>query len=259
MPTKETTRSTTATLTARTSVKARAISEARKEEIIHEFLPFVKYTAYRLQWRIPPQLTVDDLISVGVMGLLTALERYQEGGASLKTFAEKRIRGAMLDEIRSVEWIPRSAKKRVDEMKAAHTRLQQRMGRQVEPEEVADELGISLEDYHRTLRDASGAIEVRFEDFAPEGGTGDGFDVLECMADPGCLTPLDEMERTDVKERLAALIDSLPEKEKLVLSLYYWEELTMKEIGRVLDLTESRVCQLHSQSLLRLKGMMSEE
>jgi RNA polymerase sigma factor for flagellar operon FliA len=231
----------------------KTMSEVEKEQIIKEFLPFIKYTAHRLAWRLPPQLTVDDLVSSGLMGLLDALEKFEQGRVKLKTYAEIRIRGAMFDELRAVDWVPRSMKKKANEMKNALSRLEKRLGRAPEDEEVVEELGISLDEYYKTLHDASGAIAVRFEDFR-DNGSGEGLNIMECMPDPNAKDPHEVLEESDLKDAIASLIDELPEKEKLILSLYYWDELTMKEIGGVLDLTESRVCQLHSQALLRLKG-----
>ena len=235
-----------------TGYRSADLGEEDKEKIIKDFLPFIKYTAHRLLWRLPPQLTVDDLISAGLMGLLDALERFEPGRVKLKTFAEIRIRGAMFDELRAGDWVPRSVKKKLSELRHAHVKLQNELGRPPEAEEVVQELGMSLEEYYNILRDARGAVSLRIEDFTDS--SGDGLDLLECIPDPEAKDPLSVLEETDRKKLLAGLIGELPEKEKLVLSLYYWEELTMKEIGAVLDLTESRVCQLHGQALLRLKG-----
>lgn len=233
-----------------------ALGEEEKERIIKEFLPFVKYTAQRMIWRLPPQLTVDDLISVGLMGLLDAIEKFEPGRVKLKTYAEKRIKGAMLDEIRASDWLPRSAKKRIDDLKGAHTRLQSELGRAPEDEEVAEALGISLEEFFAIMQDARGAMALRFEDFTDSGG--ESVNIMENISDPEAKDPLGTLMVTDMKQRMAAHIGTLPEKEKLVLSLYYWEELTMKEIGQVLDLTESRVCQLHGKALLKLKTILGE-
>jgi RNA polymerase sigma factor for flagellar operon FliA len=231
--------------------------EMEKEQVIKDFLPFIKYTAHRLSWRLPPQLTVDDLISSGLMGLMDALDKFQHGRVKLKTYAEIRIRGAMFDELRAVDWVPRSMKKKANEMKNALYRLERKLGRAPEDEEVVEDLGISLDEYYKTLHDASGAMSLRFEDFR-ENSSGEGLNLMECLADPEAKDPSAALEEEDLKEAIAGLIDELPEKEKLILSLYYWEELTMKEIGRVLELTESRVCQLHSQALLRLRGKASK-
>lgn len=234
---------------------SQALGEDEKERIIKEFLPFVKYTAQRMQWRLPPQLTVDDLISVGLMGLLDAIEKFEPGRVKLKTYAEKRIKGAMLDELRSADWLPRSAKKRVDDLKGTHSRLQAELGREPEDDEVADALGITLEDFYATMQEARGAMAVRFEDFSENN---EGINIMETISDPEAKDPLGTLLVSDMKQRIAEQIGVLPEKERLVLSLYYWDELTMKEIGQVLELTESRVCQLHSKALLKLKVAMGE-
>jgi len=235
------------------------LGEEDKEQIVKDFLPFIKYTAYRLSWKLPPQLTVDDLISAGLMGLLDALDKFEHGRVKLKTYAEIRIKGAMFDELRAVDWVPRSMKKKVNALKSAHAKLEKKLGRPPEDEEVVEDLGISLDEYYKTLNDASGAIAFRFEDFKESDSEGERLNILECLPDPNAKDPLSILEETNQKELLAGLIDELPEKEKLILSLYYWEELTMKEIGKVLDLTESRVCQLHSQALLRLKSKLAEK
>lgn len=230
----------------------RELSEEEKEDLIKGFLPFIKYTAYRLSWRLPPELSVDDLISAGIVGLLDALQRYKEGVAKLSTFVESRIRGAMLDELRSVDWIPKSMRERIKSVKRVYLELEGKLGRSPEPEEVAERLDMSLDEYYEILRSASVQMSLRFEDL-DKCGEGEDLDITECVADPSDRTPLNILEESTMRENLARLIDGLPEKERLVLSLYYWEEMTMKEIGRILGITEGRVSQLHNQALLRLK------
>ena len=231
-------------------------TEEDKEKIIRDFLPFVKYTAQRLSWRLPPQLTVDDLISTGLMGLLEALEKF-DGRVKLKTYAEFRIKGAMLDELRAMDWLPRSTKKRISEIRNAHSTLEMELGRGPEAEEVAELLAIGLEEYYGTLQEAHGAVSLRFEDF--EEKSGEGLNIMECIADEREKSPLALLEEADRKKVLARFITELSAKEKLLLSLYYWDELTMKEIGKVMKLTEGRVCQLHTQALIRLKAKVSNE
>ncbi|MEW6417077.1 MAG: FliA/WhiG family RNA polymerase sigma factor [Nitrospirota bacterium] len=232
------------------------ISEEGKEQIIKEFLPFIKYTAYRLAWRLPPQLTVDDLTSVGIIGLLDALQRYNKGRVKLNTFVQFRIKGAMLDELRAHNWIPRSMKKKIDSIKKAHLKLEKELGRLPEDEEVARSLGILLDEYYRILQIANSRVTLRFEDFN-EKYEESGLDVTECIPDPNAKSPLEVFEDNNKREVLAVLINELPEKEKLILSLYYWDEMTMKEIAKALKLTEGRVCQLHSQALIRLKAKLN--
>ncbi len=235
-----------------------AFTEEEKEQIIKEFLPYIKYTAGRFAWRIPPQLTIDDLVSSGLMGLLDALEKFEPGRVKLKTYAEFRIKGAMLDELRAMDWVPRSMKKKISDIRNAHTRLEKELGRMPEDEEIADMLDISLDEYYATLQDANGAVSLRFEDFDDDGSAG-GVNILECIPDRSAETPLALLEKEDRKRLIAEHISELPEKEKLLLSLYYWDELTMKEIGKIMRLTEGRVCQLHAQALIRLKAKIARE
>jgi RNA polymerase sigma factor for flagellar operon FliA len=235
---------------------ATELNEEEKEKIIKDLLPFIKYTAYRLAWRLPPQLTVDDLISVGIIGLLDALQRYNKGRVKLNTFVQIRIKGAMLDELRAHSWIPKSMKKKIDSIKNAHLKLEKELGRLPEDEEVTRSLGMMLDEYYRILQIASAQVTLRFEDFS-EKYEENGLDVTACIPDHNAKSPLEILEDNREKEVLAGLINELPDKEKLILSLYYWDEMTMKEIAKVLKLTEGRVCQLHSQALIRLKTRLN--
>lgn len=232
------------------------IGEEEKEKIINDLLPFIKYTAYRLSKRLPPQLSVEDLISVGVAGLLDALQRYQQGQVKVATFVEHRIKGAMLDELRAHDWVPRSLKEKVSRIKQEHGRLEKKLGRLPEDEEVAAALNLTLDEYYKILQEASNAVVFRFEDFNERFGEDGEIDVTGAIPDTKGKTPFQIFEDNNTKELLARHIDGLPEKEKLVLSLYYWEEMTMKEIGRVLSVTEGRVCQIHNQALIRLKAQL---
>ncbi len=233
------------------------MSEAEKEKIINDSLPFIKYTAYRLAHRLPPQLAVNDLISVGIVGLLDALQRYTEGRVKLNTFVEYRIKGAMLDELRSHDWVPRSLKTKIGQIRKTHRELEQDLGRMPREEEIAERLEITLDEYFRTVQSASNAVVFSFEDFRDKMYEESDMDVMECIPDPDAKNPLELLEESSSKEALAQLIERLPEKEKLILSLYYWDEMTMKEIGKVLHLTEGRVCQLHNQALIRLKAQIN--
>lgn len=229
------------------------ISEEKKEEIIKEFLPYIKYTAYRLSWKLPAHVTIDDLISCGLIGLMDALQRFEPGKVKLKTYAELRIKGAMIDELRATAWIPRSMRKKIDEINNARTRLEKKYGRAPEDPEVAKSLRMPLNEYFRILQYATSSNPLRLEDFRNNKYSDSDLNISECIADPDAKSPLNELEDKDTKEQLAQVIETLPEKERLVLTLYYWEELTMQEIGRVLHITESRVCQIHSQALMKLQ------
>jgi RNA polymerase sigma factor FliA len=234
------------------------ISSQEREDIIKEFLPMVRYTAYRLSWRLPPQISVDDLISVGLNGLIEALDRFEQGKVKLKTYAQYRIKGAMLDELRAVEWIPRSRKKKINSLKEVHQKLEKELKRMPEDEEVAAALNISLDEYYQILDESKAGTTFKFEDFETMSEKQD-INLMDNIEDPNGKSPLNLLVEMDQKKMMARVIDELPEKEKMVLSLYYWEELTMKEVGAVLGLTESRVCQLHNQALLRLKSKLNKE
>ncbi len=232
------------------------MDELKKQEIINSSLPFIRYTAYRLSRRLPPPLSVSDLVSVGVVGLLDALTRYTEGRVKMKTFLEYRIRGAMLDELRAQDWVPRSMKSRIQRAEKARRALEQQLGREPSDQEVAARIGLNIDEYYRLLQSARNSLVFSFEDFRAATEVEGDLDVTECIKDPRARSPLEILEAVSDKEALARLIDHLPEREKLVLSLYYWEELTMKEIGGVLGLSEGRICQIHNETLARLKAEM---
>jgi RNA polymerase sigma factor for flagellar operon FliA len=234
----------------------RKFSEEEREQIVKDFLPFIKYTAYRLAWRLTPQLTVDDLMSAGIVGLLDALTRYREEEGKINTFAEYRIRGAMLDELRAREWVPKSMKKKIASVEKAYLDTERENGRPPEPAEVAQKLDITLDEYYKILQSAHSGIMLRFEEFSRKMNGEGGFDLQESIPDPNMKTPLELYEDNKKKEMLADLVGKLPEREKIILSLYYWEEMTMKEIGRALNLTEGRICQLHNQALMRLRAKL---
>ncbi len=234
------------------------MSSQAKEDIIKEFLPVVKYTAYRLSWRLPPQISVEDLISVGLNGLFEAMERFEQGKVKLKTYAQYRIKGAMLDELRSLDWIPRSRKKKITALKDAHSKLEKELKRDPEDEEVAEALQITLDQYYQLRNESNGGVTLKFEDYDTV-SEGHPVNLMDNIEDPNEKNPLDILMEMDQKKAIARLIDELPEKNKIVLSLYYWEELTMKEVGAVMGLTESRVCQLHNQALVRLKAKINKE
>jgi RNA polymerase sigma factor for flagellar operon FliA len=235
------------------------LKEEKKEEIIKEFLPYIKYTAYRLSWKLPAHVTIDDIISVGLMGLMDALERFEPGKVKLKTYAELRIKGAMIDELRATAWIPRSMRKKIDGINNARIKLERIHGRMPDDVEVAKSLKMSLDDYFKILKFATSSKLLRLVDFKNNKNSDSDLNISECIPDPKARSPLNILEEKDNQEQLAELIETLPKKEKLVLSLYYWEEMTMQEIGKILNITESRVCQIHSQALIRLKAKLQHD
>ncbi len=238
---------------------AAARADDETERIIREFMPYIKYTARRLGWRLPPNLSEDDLVSAGVLGLLDALRKFRPGEVKLKTYAEYRVKGAMLDELRAADNLPRSVRDRINAMKSTYGRLEQTLGRAPDEDEVAKALGVSIDEYRRTLLENGSGLTLRFGDFEGR-GDGDGEqNFLDNFPDPAAKDPLAVVESECRREALARVIRELPEKEKLVLSLYYWDELTMKEIGKALGLTEGRVCQLHGQAIMRCKARLDRE
>jgi RNA polymerase sigma factor for flagellar operon FliA len=234
------------------------IKEDKREEVIKEFLPYIKYTAYRLSWKLPPHVTIDDLVSVGLMGLMDALDRFEPGKVKLKTYAELRIKGAMIDELRATAWIPRSMRKKIEGINNARAKLEKKHGRTPDDIEVAKSMKMPLNEYFRILQYSTVSHPVRLEDFKNSKYSDSDLNITECIADPTAKSPLSILEEKDTQERLSKLIDTLPTKEKMVLSLYYYEELTMQEIGKVLNITESRVCQIHSQALGKLKTKLQQ-
>lgn len=237
-------------------------SEKEKEELIREMTPFIKYTAYRYQWRVPPQLTVDDLISVGIMGLLDAINKYDPAKKTkLKTYAEFRIKGAMLDELRSNDWVSKTLRKKFNDIKAAYGEIERKKDRPATEEEAAEMLGIAVDELRDVLTKVNNSMMISIEELEAmrSSSKGGAYDIHEYLLDPDAPTPLEKAEENDLRRYLGSLIDRLPENEKLVLSLYYYEELTFKEIGAILGRTESRICQVHSQALLRLKSKLSTE
>ncbi len=226
-----------------------------REEIISRYLPYVKYTALRLSWRLPPHMTVEDLMSAGIMGLLNAVDRYREDLGALEPYVKKKIRWAMLDELRANDELSRSAKDKVKALKEATSSVQNELGKEPDAEEVAERMGVSVEEYYQILQKMQASFVLRFEEFSD---SNDGsLDILESIEDKRAIDPLSRYEMNSMKEALKREIENLSEREKLVLSLYYWEELTMKEIAVVLGVTEGRVSQIHHQALLKLRARMS--
>lgn len=229
--------------------------DVQREQIIKEFAHIVKAMAYRLAFRLPAYMDAEDLVSVGIIGLMDAMDKYDpRREAKFKTYAEFRIRGAMLDEIRSMDWIPRSVHERVSLLQRTHTTLLNRLGRPPSDEEVAVEMKLTPAELDDFLVRSKGAVLVSLDDFNLQ--ETEKPKILNMLADTRHPDPLDLILNDRERERVANAIRQLPEKERLVLTLYYYEELTMKEIGGILKVTESRVCQIHTKAILQLKGKL---
>ena len=232
--------------------EAAQLSKAKDSEIVAKHAPLVKRIAYHLVSRLPPSVLPDDLIQAGMIGLLEAARNYDAAlGASFETYAGIRIRGAMLDEIRRSDWAPRSVHKKARIVAEAVRHIENATGRDARDHEVASSLEMSMEEYHRLLQAASGYRVMSFEDIGPGD---DSFS--DSLADVNG-SPLDGLQKDDFKKSLADAISSLPERERLVMALYYNEELNLREIGEVLGVSESRVCQIHSQAVIRLQARMT--
>ncbi|MBF0423928.1 MAG: FliA/WhiG family RNA polymerase sigma factor, partial [Magnetococcales bacterium] len=220
------------------------------------YAPMVKYVASRISMKLPQSVDIDDLIQVGILGLIDAVAKFDPNrGIKFQTYAEFRVRGAILDELRAMDWVPRAVRQVSGHIQSVYQQLEGELGRPAEDEEVAQRLQITLKEFYEQLDSVRGISILSFEDIKPSLEE-DEWDILEVLADPDVEDPLDAIGLQEVRLAMSEAIASLPEKERLVLTLYYYEELTMCEIGEVLGLTESRISQLHSKAALRMRAKM---
>jgi len=231
--------------------------KSKRNELIMKYAPLVKNIVGRLAAKLPiDSADKEDLINVGIMGLMSALEKFDKTrNVQFETYASFRIRGAVLDELRAKDWVPRATRSKDNKLEGAMVALRKRLGRAPGEEEIAAHLGISLEVYFKLLDDARCVALISTENLPPD--YLERYSREDIMDEISKGNPLNSLVNMEVKDNLKKAIDQLPEKERLVLSLYYYEEMTMKEAGRVMDLTESRVCQLHAQAVLRLKSSVN--
>ncbi|NEX62669.1 RNA polymerase sigma factor FliA [Noviherbaspirillum galbum] len=228
-----------------------------KNHLLQEHAPLVKRLAHQMMAKLPPSVDVDDLIQAGMIGLLDAVNRYEDNhGAQFETYAVQRIRGAMLDELRSSDWLPRSIRQNMRKIESAMSQLQQRLGRAPKETEIAKELKVSLTDYQEMLNDGVGHQLVYYEDFHDKDQS-DHFLDRYCVDIGG--DPLQSLVNGGFRQAVIHAIEALPEREKILMGLYYEQEMNLKEIGAVLGVTESRVCQLHSQAISRLRAKLKEK
>lgn len=227
-----------------------AQGKMNQQELLRQYLPLVRRQALGLKTRLPANIELDDLIQAGSIGLLDAMTRYDFNlGATFGTFASQRIRGAMIDELRTRDWVPRSVRRNARALESAMHRVEQSLGRPAKEREIAAEMGISLEEYHQVLSDTNGSQMLPIDDL--------GDDYADALSSRH-VTPLANLVNDRHRVQLMRAIDAAPERERLVLALSYHEKLNLREIGLVLGVSESRACQLHSQAVARLRMKMAE-
>ncbi|MBZ0272077.1 FliA/WhiG family RNA polymerase sigma factor [bacterium] len=232
--------------------------DAMRDELIRKYTPLIKLVASRIIRKLPPQIELGDLINTGVLGLMDAIDKFDpDREIKFETYAEFRIRGAILDELRSLDWVPRSIRQRLNELQRTYEELEAKFQRPATDDEVAGELGISQADYFHLVSQASGVSLVSLDDLGhSSNGEGGKRNFLEFFKEPHKESVVDLLNLHDVKRVVAEAIDDLPKNERFVVSMYYHDELTMKEIGLVLGITESRVSQIHNKAILRLRGKL---
>ncbi len=232
-----------------------SLSTQERETMVTDFLPVIKYMAMRLSMRVSSGLNVEDLMSAGMVGLLDALTKFDPSREiKFRTYAEFRIRGAMLDEIRAMDWVPRSLRERIGKIQHAANEWTKRKGHPPTEEELAESLGMETKEVDATLLQAKGAVVLSLDDLGSH--EEDSHPILDALADRTQPSPLEALVSEDARRALVDAIERLPDRQRLVLTLYYFEELTMKEIGVILHVTESRICQLHAQSMIKLKALL---
>ena len=236
-------------------------SKVAKDKLLMEYAQLVKYIAYRIAANLPATVDRDDLISSGILGLVKAVETFEpERGFKFETYGGHKIRGAILDELRAQDWVPRSVRQKSREVQRAYAELENELGRSPYDDEVCEKMKISEKEYEDLLADIAPTTIISLEEAMPDRGTDSKeLRIIDTIEDPGSHNPLRELGFTEIKEILKESIAALPEKEKLVVALYHYEELTLKEIGVVLDITESRVSQIHSKAILKLSGRLLQK
>jgi RNA polymerase sigma factor for flagellar operon FliA len=230
-----------------------------RDRLILTYAPLVRYVAGRLGSGLPAHVEEGDLVSYGLLGLMSAIERYDpERDVKFETYAIARIKGAIIDELRAMDWVPRSVRSRARDIERAIAELEAKLGHAPSDEEIAKKLGIEVEELEESLTEISrSSIAALDELWTVSGSGGDQIALIDTIEDSDAPDPQSTLSQTELKEAIADAIARLPEREKLVVTLYYYEELTLREIGEVLGVTESRVSQLHTKAILRLKARLA--
>lgn len=233
--------------------------KAERDQFVEDMIPYVKYLAHRIATNLPPSVDLNDLINYGVIGLLDACKKYDvTKGVKFKTYAETRIRGAILDGMRAADWVPRSVRKKRRELENAYRNVEQDLGRAATDDEVARRMNLEVGEFRTMLRDVRGVSLGSLEELSS--GVDENLEkvALGYSHDPDSSDPQILVEREEMREFVAKAVAELPEKERFICSLYYYDELTMKEIGMTLGISESRVSQLHTKAMLRVRGRIEE-
>ncbi len=229
-----------------------------REKFIRQYSPLVKYVAGKVSVGMPHNVEFDDLVGYGVFGLLDAIEKYDPNKhVKFKTYAVTRIRGAIFDELRSIDWVPRSVRQKTRHIEDTVQKLESSLGRSATDKEIAGELGVSVGDFHKTVLKISGTSVLSLNDVWYTGEDNDKVSIADSIESPDSLNPDTIVEKDEIRRVIIESINELPEKEKKVLVLYYYEDLTLKEIGQVLEVTESRISQLHTKAIMRLRSRLT--
>ncbi|CAN5753981.1 RNA polymerase sigma factor WhiG [soil metagenome] len=239
--------------------KTEGSSSARERLIIH-YSPLVKYVAGRVGVGLPPNVEQADLISYGIFGLIDAIEKFDPArGIKFETYSINRIRGAIIDELRAIDWVPRSVRSKARDVERAYSSLENKLKRPPSDDEMAEEMDVTKDELNHVYSRLSSVSLVALDELmSVEGERGDRLSLIETLEDTRALSPSDVLESAEMRSILTGSVNRLPEREKIVITLYYYEGLTLSEIGQVLGVTESRICQMHTKAVLALRSKIAE-
>ncbi|MBQ9246097.1 FliA/WhiG family RNA polymerase sigma factor [bacterium] len=226
-----------------------------RDKIIVQYIYLTKYVIGRIKLSLPPNFAIEDIISFGIEGLIDAIEKFSpDKGAHFETYAIMRIRGTIIDKIRSQDWLPRSTRKKIKDVKTATEKLRLELGRTPTTQEIADYMGIEKEKVTSIMSDDTSVGSLYDKKYSGD----EGIELIDTIEDTNSVNPLEKLEEKDVKNELQAALKKLPERERMVMVLYYHENMTLKEIGASIEVSESRVCQIHAQAIMKLRNILNE-
>ncbi|MDD3150134.1 MAG: FliA/WhiG family RNA polymerase sigma factor [Candidatus Gastranaerophilales bacterium] len=229
-----------------------------KDKLIVQYLNLTKYIVGRLRVTLPPTISTEDITGYGIEGLIHAIEKYSaDKGTKFETYALMRIRGAIIDKIRSQDWIPRTTRKRFKDIQKVISDIQQQTGKQPTIKEIAEKMDLSPEKVQNAINDMQNSSFVSIHDKKGDSSDDGGVEIIDTIQDTNAKNPMQQLEEKDVKRDLSMALAKLPERERMILALYYHENMTLKEIGEAVKISESRVCQLHSQAIMKLRNLLS--